>query len=262
MNGNLSLIQLVVQASVPVQIVIALLLLASLTSWAIIFRKRLLLGRAVREADQFENNFWSGGDLSQLYRAIESRGGAAGMANIFEMGFREFARQRQSGAGSADLMLEGARRAMRVAQLKEIDRLEYSLATLATVGSVSPYVGLFGTVWGIMTAFSGLGDVQQATLAAVAPGISQALVTTAIGLFAAIPAVVAYNRFADQVGRLEVRFDAFMEEFSTILQRHTGRGLASAPTVSAAAGTAASGPTSASAAPMAAGPGPRAPRAR
>src|SRR6185437_329773 len=170
MNGQLSIIRLVVEASIPVQIVVGLLLLASLTSWAIIFRKRLMVARAAREADQFENNFWSGGDLAQLYRAIEAH--------------------------------DGARRAMRVAQLKEIDRLEYSLATLATVGSTSPYVGLFGTVWGIMTAFSSLGDVQQATLASVAPGISEALVTTAIGLFAAIPAVVAYNRFADQVGRL------------------------------------------------------------
>src|SRR5512146_940377 len=224
MNGQLSIIRLVVEASIPVQIVVGLLLLASLTSWAIIFRKRLLLGRAAREADQFENNFWSGGDLAQLYRAIESHGGATGMASIFEFGFREFARQRQQGSIATDQVLEGARRAMRVAQLKEIDRLEYSLATLATVGSTSPYVGLFGTVWGIMTAFSSLGDVQQATLASVAPGISEALIATAIGLFAAIPAVVAYNRFADQVGRLEVRYDAFMEEFSTILQRHAARG--------------------------------------
>ena len=235
MNGQLSIIRLVVQASVPVQIVVGLLLLASLTSWAIIFRKRLLLSRAAREADQFENNFWSGGDLAQLYRAIESHGGATGMASIFEFGFREFARQRQQGSVAADQVLEGARRAMRVAQLKEIDRLEHSLATLATVGSTSPYVGLFGTVWGIMTAFSSLGDVQQATLASVAPGISEALVTTAIGLFAAIPAVVAYNRFADQVGRLEVRFDAFMEEFSTILQRHASRGSSATALVSTAA---------------------------
>lgn len=229
MNGQLSIIRLVVQASIPVQIVVGLLLLASLTSWAIIFRKRLLIARAAREADQFENNFWSGGDLAQLYRAIESHGGATGMASIFEFGFREFARQRQQGSIPTDQLLEGARRAMRVAQLKEIDRLEHSLATLATVGSTSPYVGLFGTVWGIMTAFSSLGDVQQATLASVAPGISEALVTTAIGLFAAIPAVVAYNRFADQVGRLEVRFDAFMEEFSTILQRHATRGTPATP---------------------------------
>lgn len=229
MGEQLSVINLVAQASIPVQIVIALLLLASLYSWMIIFRKRLVIGRSRREADQFENQFWSGGDLAQLYRAIESRGGASGMASIFEFGFREFARQRQQGSIPSEQLLEGARRAMRVAQLKEIDRLEHSLATLATVGSTSPYVGLFGTVWGIMTAFTGLGDVQQATLAAVAPGISEALVTTAIGLFAAIPAVIAYNRFADQVTRLEVRFDAFMEEFSTILQRHATRGTPAAP---------------------------------
>jgi biopolymer transport protein TolQ len=151
------------------------------------------------------------------------------MAGIFEFGFREFARLRQSGAAPEQL-LEGSRRAMRVAQLKEVDRLEHNLATLATVGSTSPYVGLFGTVWGIMSAFSGLGNVQQATLAMVAPGISEALVATAVGLFAAIPAVVAYNRFADQVTRLEVRFDGFIEEFSTILQRHAGRGPGAATT--------------------------------
>ncbi|HKT71700.1 MAG TPA: protein TolQ [Steroidobacteraceae bacterium] len=220
----MSIIRLVVQASVPVQIVIGILLLASLSSWAIIFRKKLIIGRARRGADQFENSFWSGGDLAQLYRAIEQRGGVTGMASIFEFGFREFARLRQQGITAGDQLLEGARRAMRVAQLKEVDRLEHSLATLATVGSTSPYVGLFGTVWGIMSAFASLGNVQQATLAMVAPGISEALVTTAIGLFAAIPAVVAYNRFADQVGRLEIRYDAFTEEFSTILQRHAGRG--------------------------------------
>jgi biopolymer transport protein TolQ len=227
MNEPLSLIKLIVQASVPVQIVIGILLLASLMSWAIIFSKRSVISRARREADRFEGRFWSGDDLAQLYRAIESRGGATGMAGIFEFGFREFARLRQI-AATSDQLLEGSRRAMRVAQLKEIDRLEHSLATLATVGSTSPYVGLFGTVWGIMSAFSSLGNVQQATLAMVAPGISEALVATAIGLFAAIPAVVAYNRFADQVTRLEMRFDAFIEEFSTILQRHAARG--SAPT--------------------------------
>src|SRR5580698_5979074 len=222
MGDQLSIVHLIVQASVPVQIVIAILLLASLTSWAIIFRKRRIIGRARREADRFESRFWSGDDLAQLYRAIESHGGAMGMAGIFEFGFREFARLRQASAGQEQL-LEGSRRAMRVAQLKEVDRLEQSLATLATVGSTSPYVGLFGTVWGIMSAFSSLGNVQQATLAMVAPGISEALVATAIGLFAAIPAVVAYNRFADQVGRLEVRYDGFMEELSTILQRYAGR---------------------------------------
>jgi biopolymer transport protein TolQ len=223
MNHELSLIRLIAEASIAVQIVIALLLMASVYSWAIIFRKRLVIRRARQEADQFENSFWSGGDLSQLYRGIETRGNASGMSSIFEFGFREFARQRQQGNQPTEQLLEGARRAMRVAQLKEIDRLEQSLANLATVGSTSPYVGLFGTVWGIMSAFSGLGNVQQATLAMVAPGISEALVATAIGLFAAIPAVVAFNRYADQVGRLEVRYDAFTEEFSTILQRHAGR---------------------------------------
>jgi biopolymer transport protein TolQ len=222
MGDQLSILRLIMQASVPVQFVIGLLLLASLMSWAIIFGKRSVISRARRDADRFETRFWSGDDLAQLYRAIESRGGATGMAGIFEFGFREFARLRQSGA-VAEQLLEGSRRAMRVAQLKEIDRLEHNLATLATVGSTSPYVGLFGTVWGIMSAFSSLGNVQQATLAMVAPGISEALVATAIGLFAAIPAVVAYNRFADQVTRLEVRFDAFIEEFSTVLQRHAAR---------------------------------------
>ncbi len=222
MNQELSLVRLVLEASIVVQIVIGILLTASLVSWAIIFRKRRVIRRARIESDQFETNFWSGGDLAQLYRGIESRGGATGMASIFEFGFREFARQRQQHATS-DQLLEGARRAMRVAQLKEVDRLEQSLSTLATVGSTSPYVGLFGTVWGIMGAFTGLGNVQQATLATVAPGIAEALVATAVGLFAAIPAVVGFNRFADQVGRIEVRYDAFMEEFSTILQRHAGR---------------------------------------
>jgi biopolymer transport protein TolQ len=226
---QLSILRLIAQASVPVQIVIGILLLASLSSWSIIFRKRRYIGRARREADRFESRFWSGDDLAQLYRALESRGGATGMAGIFEFGFREFARQRQSATGGEQL-LESSRRAMRVAQLKEIDRLEHSLATLATVGSTSPYVGLFGTVWGIMSAFSSLGNVQQATLAMVAPGISEALVATAVGLFAAIPAVVAYNRFADQVTRLEMRFDGFIEEFSTILQRHAARGTGTSAT--------------------------------
>jgi len=240
MNHDLSIIRLIAEATIPVQIVIALLALASVTSWAIIFRKRLVISRARRESDQFEQNFWSGGDLSQLYRGIESRGGATGMSSIFEFGFREFARGRQQGGISSDQLLESSRRAMQVARLKEIDRLEHSLATLATVGSTSPYVGLFGTVWGIMNAFTGLGNVQQATLAMVAPGISEALVATAIGLFAAIPAVIAFNRYADQVGRLEVRYAAFMEEFSTILQRHASRGgtaaTATGPTAAAARG--------------------------
>ena len=223
MPADLSIIRLVLQASIPVQLVLALLAFASLMSWAIIFNKSAVVRRARREADQFETSFWSGGDLAQLYRTVESKGRTTGMASIFELGFREFARMRQQGAVPVDQLLEGARRSMRVAQLKEIDRLEQSLSTLATVGSTSPYVGLFGTVWGIMSAFASLGNAQQATLAMVAPGISEALITTAIGLFAAIPAVVAFNRYADQVGRLEVRYDAFMEEFSSILQRHAAR---------------------------------------
>jgi biopolymer transport protein TolQ len=224
MPADLSIIHMVLQASIPVQLVLALLAFASLMSWAIIFNKRAVIRRARREADQFETSFWSGGDLAQLYRTVESKGRTTGMASIFEMGFREFARMRQQqGAVPVDQLLEGARRSMRVAQLKEIDRLEHSLSTLATVGSTSPYVGLFGTVWGIMSAFASLGNAQQATLAMVAPGISEALITTAIGLFAAIPAVIAFNRYADQVGRLEVRYDAFMEEFSSILQRHAAR---------------------------------------
>lgn len=238
--GELSIIRLIVQASPVVQFVIAVLLVASLVSWAIIFRKRLVVRRAQRDADRFENSFWSGGDLSSLYRTIESRGGASGMESLFEFGFREFARLRSQGDVTADMQLEGSRRAMRVAQLKETERLEHNLATLATVGSTSPYVGLFGTVWGIMSAFSSLGNVQQATLAMVAPGIAEALIATAFGLFAAIPAVVAYNRYADQVSRLELRYDTFMEELSTILQRYAGRGT-SHP---AAAGASVGGPRS------------------
>jgi biopolymer transport protein TolQ len=226
MSNELQIFDLVLHASPVVQFVMALLLLASVASWTIIFRKRTLVRRARLETERFENNFWSGGDLGTLYRAIESRGGATGMESIFEFGFREFARLRQQGGVGADTLLEGSRRAMRVAQLREIERLEHSLATLATVGSTSPYVGLFGTVWGILSAFTALGTAQQATLASVAPGIAEALVATAIGLFAAIPAVVAYNRYADQISRLELRYDAFMEEFSTILQRHAGRAAA------------------------------------
>ena len=221
MNESHSIVQLVMQAGPVVKAIIALLLIASLVSWTIIFRKRHLLRSAQVEANRFETAFWSGGDLGKLYRAIEQRGEpAVGMEGIFEAGFGEFSRLRAQTAGSPGQLLEGVRRAMRVAQLREIDRLEESLATLATVGSTSPYVGLFGTVWGIMGAFQGLGNAQQATLAMVAPGIAEALIATAAGLFAAIPAVVAFNRYADKVSRLELRYDAFMDEFSTLLQRH------------------------------------------
>lgn len=222
MNNDLSVFNLVLDASPVVQGVLVLLMLASVASWAVIFQRRRVITKSRKTAERFEADFWSGGDLGELYRRIETKGREGmGLESIFESGFREFSRLRQQGL-PADQLLDGSRRAMRVAQLRELDRLEHSLAMLATVGSTSPYVGLFGTVWGIMSAFHNLGNVQQATLAAVAPGIAEALIATAIGLFAAIPAVVAYNRFADQVSRLEMRFDTFMEEFSSILQRNSG----------------------------------------
>jgi biopolymer transport protein TolQ len=221
MIGDHSALDLILQASLIVQFVMALLVGASVVSWAIIFRKRQLLVAERQSADRFEEQFWSGGDLAGLYKSLEG-GSPTGMSGVFVAGFREFSRLRKQVGMSGAQLLEGSRRAMRVAQLRETDRLEQNLSTLATIGSTSPYVGLFGTVWGIMSAFQGLGNVQQATLAMVAPGIAEALIATAMGLFAAIPAVVAYNRYADQVGRLELRYDAFMEEFSTILQRHAG----------------------------------------
>jgi biopolymer transport protein TolQ len=219
--GNMSIVDLVREASPMVQIVLALLALASIASWAVIFRKHVELSGARSSADKFEDNFWSGGDLTAMFRGIEqSRKKTQGMESIFESGFREFARLRQQPGMTSAQLLDGCRRSMRVALLKETDRLEKSLAMLATTGSISPYVGLFGTVWGIMAAFQGLGNVQQATIAMVAPHISEALVATAMGLFAAIPATIAYNRYAEQVSRLELRFDTFVEEMSTILQRY------------------------------------------
>ncbi len=215
-----SVLSLILNAGPVVKVIIAMLLLASLASWSIIFRKKRLLSLAESEANRFEGTFWSGGDLGKLYREIGARNRpVVGMESIFEAGFGEFSRLRGQSVPAGEL-LEGVRRTMRVAQLREIDRMEASLATLATVGSTSPYVGLFGTVWGIMGAFQGLGNAQQATLAMVAPGIAEALIATAAGLFAAIPAVVAYNRYADKMSRLELRYDAFMDEFSTLLQRH------------------------------------------
>jgi biopolymer transport protein TolQ len=221
MSEQMSLVDLVLNASPIVQVVMALLLIASVISWAIMLRKRAELRRARADADRFEEVFWSGGDLSSMFRAIDqSRRVTKGMEAIFESGFREFTRLRQHGSVAAAQLIEGSRRGMRVALLRETDRLEQGLAMLATIGSTSPYVGLFGTVWGIMGAFHGLGDVQQATLQSVAPGIAEALVATAMGLFAAIPAVIAYNRYADQVSRIEVRYDTFVEELSSILSRH------------------------------------------
>jgi len=201
--------------------VMAVLLMASVMSWAIILRKRAEIKKTRAQADKFEEEFWASGDLTAMYRKIEANKNIVnGVASIFEAGFREFARLRQHAAVTSDQVIEGSRRSMRAALLKETDRLESNLSMLATIGSTSPYVGLFGTVWGIMSAFHGLGDATQATLAQVAPGISEALVATAMGLFAAIPAVIFYNRYADKVSRLELRYDMFVEELSTILQRH------------------------------------------
>jgi biopolymer transport protein TolQ len=221
-SQDLSILSLIWNASVVVQVVMALLLVVSFMSWYFIFYKIFAIGRARKQTEQFERDFWSGTDLSSLYQsAVNHRHSTGGLERIFEAGFREFLKVRsQSGADPA-AMVDGARRAMRATFQREMDRLEANLAFLASVGSVSPYVGLLGTVWGIMHAFRGLSNVQQATLAAVAPGIAEALVATAIGLFAAIPAVVAYNRFAHDVDRLSVRFESFMEEFSNILHRQT-----------------------------------------
>ncbi|MFZ9709679.1 MAG: protein TolQ [Steroidobacteraceae bacterium] len=221
--NELSILKLIAEATLVVKAVMAVLALASIVSWGLILRKRGEIGRCRSVLARFEKDFWSGGDLAALYKDIEARGDSLGIEATFQAGFREFARLRQQGVETADVLLEGARRAMKAQQIKEVESLEEGLSTLATVASTSPYVGLFGTVWGIMHAFIGLGAAQQATLAAVAPGIAEALIATAIGLFAAIPAVIAYNRFADQVWRLEMRFDAFIEEFSTILQRHATR---------------------------------------
>ena len=221
MNGDLNVLALVLGASLPVKLVLALLVVFSFASWFIIFRKKAMLDRAMRGADEFEERFWSGADLAGLFREVTAHGEQiTGIESIFEAGFREFARLRQRrGQMDARTMLEGAQRGMRVAQTREIDRLEQNLEFLANVGSISPYVGLFGTVWGIMIAFQGLASVKEATIAMVAPGISEALIVTAMGLFAAIPAVWAYNRYSTKLERVVTRYDNFVEEFSSILQR-------------------------------------------
>lgn len=219
---NFSFLELILDASLVVQAVMVLLLLASLSSWFIIFQKRRLISRARKQSDHFESEFWSGGDLARIYKNLKlEKGSPEGMASIFEGGFREFGRLSGRQDVTSERLVEAARRSMRVTQGREVDRLEQGLATLATIGSTSPYVGLFGTVWGIMDAFIMLGNsTQTATLALVAPGIAEALIATAMGLFAAIPAVIFYNRYADQVGRVENRYESFVEEFSTILERH------------------------------------------
>jgi biopolymer transport protein TolQ len=218
MNADLSILTLVTKATLVVQIVMFILLLVSVASWTAIFSKGFAIRRARKETETFERNFWSGAELSALYQAASNpRRKTGALERIFEAGMSEFLKLR--GRGDTQATLDGARRAMRAAYQREMDALEARLAFLASAGSVSPYVGLFGTVWGIMHAFTGLSSLQQATLASVAPGIAEALVATAIGLFAAIPAVVAYNRFAHDIDRLANRFESFTEEFSNILQR-------------------------------------------
>lgn len=227
-NTDLSFLSLILSASPVVQIVMGLLLLASILSWTFILDRSRVLSKARREMREFEEMFWAGGDLSELYRSLDNDlEKLQGNAAIFHAGFREFSRLREHAKVEPEAMVEGARRAMRVAMNRELDELENHLPFLASVGSTSPYIGLFGTVWGIMNSFQALGSVKQATLNLVAPGIAEALIATAMGLFAAIPAVMAYNRYANTVQRLEGRYDDFIEEFSNILQRqaHMRRGL-------------------------------------
>lgn len=224
MGTDLSLITLVLNASILVQAVMLGLALTSLVSWTMIFRKRTAIRRATRAADAFEDQFWSGHDLVEIFNRIDMRRAATtGMERIFHAGFKEFARLRGRQEFEARDLLAGTERAMRVELGREVEYLEHNLSFLATVGSTSPYIGLFGTVWGIMNSFRALGNVQQATISMVAPGIAEALIATAMGLFAAIPAVIAYNRFAHDAERLHNRYDAFVEEFSTILQRQAHR---------------------------------------
>ncbi len=222
MTTDLSLLQLIMNASLLVQLVILILLIASLVSWGMIFNKHSVLKSARQEANLFEERFWSVEDLAPLYNRITSkRYDPTGMEKIFEAGFKEFAKLRKQDGIEPVAILEGAQRTMRVALNREIESLETYLSFLATVGSTSPYIGLLGTVWGIMNSFRALGNVQQATISMVAPGIAEALIATAMGLFAAIPAVIAYNRYANDVERLINRYDTFLEEFSSILHRHT-----------------------------------------
>ena len=218
MTPDMSFFHLITNASIPVQAVMLLLVIASVMSWTMIFKKRVWLNRAKHAADAFEEQFWSLEELTPLYQQInERRAEATGMELLFEAGFREFVRLQNNRGAIPDVVMEGAQRAMRVALNKEVEELEVHLSFLASVGSTSPYVGLFGTVWGIMNSFRALGNVQQASISMVAPGIAEALIATAMGLFAAIPAVIAYNRFSNDVERLVNRYDTFIEEFSSIL---------------------------------------------
>ena len=220
MNQDLSIVSLILHASFAVQLVIAGLLLVSLASWSVIFGKLIGLGQIKRRNDAFEAEFWSGKNLNDLYQSVGNRADAAPLERIFASGMREFLKLREKRVTDAGALLDAARRAMRASFHRELDAMEHNLSFLASVGSVSPYVGLFGTIWGIMHAFVGLSNLTQVTLATVAPGIAEALVATAIGLFAAIPAVLAYNRFARQIDRSAITLETFIEEFSNILQRN------------------------------------------
>ena len=219
---DMSVFYLISSASLPVQLVMALLLLTSFMSWWFIFRKMFAIRQATKQSDEFEDMFWKGPDLNKLYQnAGNTRNSKGSMERIFEAGFREFIKNKRQTGIDISTVMDGTRRAMRATYQREMDGLESHLSFLATVGSVSPYVGLFGTVWGIMNSFRGLSNVTQATIAHVAPGIAEALIATAMGLFAAIPAVIAYNRYAHDVDRLATRFESFMEELSNVLQRQT-----------------------------------------
>ncbi len=229
MNNDMSIISLVLHASFVVQIVMAILLTISVASWAAIFRKLTAIKRIKDLNDEFERVFWSGTSLNELFSAASQNAKQAGpMERIFASGMREYQKLRERRITDAGTLLDGARRAMRASFQRELDAAESQLSFLASVGSVSPYVGLFGTVWGIMHAFTGLANLQQVTLATVAPGIAEALVATALGLFAAIPAVVAYNRFARDIDRVAIKLETFIEEFSNILQRSLGASTATA----------------------------------
>jgi len=222
MNQDFSIVTLVLHASLVVQVVMVGLLLASLASWTVIFGKLFGLRKVRADNDVFEREFWAGRNLNDLFADATKKAPASAMERIFASGMREFFKLREKRVVDAGALLDGARRAMRASFQRELDTIESNLSFLASVGSVSPYVGLFGTVWGIMHAFIGLSNLQQVTLATVAPGIAEALVATAIGLFAAIPAVIAYNRFARQIDRIATQLESFIEEFSNILQRNAG----------------------------------------
>jgi biopolymer transport protein TolQ len=222
MTQDLSIVTLVLHASLVVQIVMVGLLLASLASWTVIFGKLFGLRKARADNDEFEREFWAGRNLNDLFADATKKAPRSAMERIFASGMREFFKLREKRVADTGALLDGARRAMRASFQRELDTIESNLSFLASVGSVSPYVGLFGTVWGIMHAFIGLSNLQQVTLATVAPGIAEALVATAIGLFAAIPAVIAYNRFARQIDRIATQLESFIEEFSNILQRNAG----------------------------------------